>query len=94
MIFCKNFLKIFRFFKDFFIFFKGLIDVGKEKGKLAEKEQKLRQQLEKLRETMAKPDYESKVPEEIRNGNSQKFQQIEGEIGHLLGAIQALSTMD
>ena len=52
--------------------FQGLIDATKEVGKLQEKQGKLQSQLEKLKQSVAKPDYESKVPENVRQQNTEK----------------------
>lgn len=51
---------------------KGLIDITKEVGKLEEKKSKLDGQLNKLQEAAAKADYETKVPENVRQQNKEK----------------------
>ena len=51
---------------------QGLIDISKEKTKLGGKKDRLSAQLEKIQADMAKPDYSTKVPEEIQKQNSEK----------------------
>lgn len=51
---------------------QGIIDVPKEIGKLNGKKERLSGQLQKLKDASAKDDYTTKVPEEVRQQNSQK----------------------
>lgn len=51
---------------------QGLIDVTKEVAKLDDKRNKLNAQLKKLFETINGADYVTKVPENVRNQNSDK----------------------
>lgn len=51
---------------------QGLIDVNKEISKLEGKKEKLNVQLTKLQESMAKSDYEIKVPEDVQKQNAEK----------------------
>ncbi|XP_071948328.1 valine--tRNA ligase-like [Antedon mediterranea] len=67
---------------------KGIVDVGKEIGKLEQKKQRLMEQNTKLQETMAKADYESKVPEKVRTTNSEKMLQTENELKKIEEAIR------
>jgi valyl-tRNA synthetase len=54
------------------LFLQGLIDIKKEVSKLDDKRSKLNVQLKKLFETINGNDYVSKVPENVRNQNSEK----------------------
>lgn len=73
---------------------KGLIDPVKEVSKLEQKQDRLNSQLTKLQAAVQVPDYENKVPEEVRSSNQEKMQQIEGELTQLIAAIATLKTME
>jgi len=77
-----------------YLLLKGLIDPQKEILKLEQKQEKLNSQLKSLKEATDIPDYEAKVPEEIRIANQGKLQQLEGEITKLIEALSVLKTMD
>ena len=49
-----------------------MIDADKEIAKLGDKKTKLSNQLKKLQEAAAKPDYITKVPENVRTQNTEK----------------------
>ena len=51
---------------------QGLIDAEKEILKLGDKKTKLSNQLKKLQEAATKPDYITKVPENVRMQNTEK----------------------
>ena len=53
-------------------FIQGIIDVPKEISKLNGKKDRLAGQLQKLKDAASKEDYTTKVPEEVRQQNSQK----------------------
>ncbi|XP_026281108.1 valine--tRNA ligase isoform X2 [Frankliniella occidentalis] len=72
---------------------KGLIDPAKEEEKLQKKQDSLSQQVKKLEQSMVAPDYETKVPSEVRAANSEKLAQSKGEIERLAAAMKQLSTM-
>lgn len=72
---------------------KGLIDPVKETEKLQKKQDSLSQQVTKLEQAMSAADYETKVPSEVRQANSEKLSQSKGEIERLTAAMQQLSTM-
>ncbi|KAK3912795.1 Valine--tRNA ligase [Frankliniella fusca] len=72
---------------------KGLIDPAKETEKLQKKQESLTQQVRKLEQSMVAPDYDSKVPAEVRLANSEKLAQSKGEIERLAAAMKQLSTM-
>ena len=59
---------------------QGLIDAEKEIAKLGDKRTKLSNQLKKLQEAAAKPDYVTKVPENVRTQNTEKVSQTESVI--------------
>ncbi len=50
------------------------MDAEKERKKLGDKKQKMIQQLTKLKDTASRPDYEEKVPEDIRTANAEKVE--------------------
>lgn len=78
---------------DMDVFSQGLIDPVKETEKLLKKQDTLSQQVSKLEQAMVAPDYETKVPEEVRQSNSEKLVQSKGEIERLTAAMKQLSTM-
>jgi len=73
---------------------KGLIDPAKEVEKLEKKRAALRLQLEKLQKAVQVPDYEKKVPEDVRKANAEKLTQTDSEIHRLADAMAALSTIE
>ncbi|XP_041371023.1 valine--tRNA ligase-like [Gigantopelta aegis] len=75
------------------IMLKGLIDVGKEISKLQGKQETLGKQLKKLQDTSTSDDYCSKVPEDIRNQNSEKMDQLSIEIEKLSQGLKTLATL-
>nr|CAH7749062.1 unnamed protein product [Callosobruchus chinensis] len=72
---------------------KGLIDPVKEITKIQKKIEFLHGTEEKLRTTIATPDYDSKVPLEIRQANEEKLSQSTTELARLEAALQALKLM-
>lgn len=72
---------------------KGLIDVNKEISKLEGKKEKLNVQLTKLQESMAKSDYEIKVPEDVQKQNAEKVSEMATEIEKLTKGITMLILM-
>uniref|UniRef100_A0A646QHV5 Valine--tRNA ligase n=1 Tax=Hemiscolopendra marginata TaxID=943146 RepID=A0A646QHV5_9MYRI len=73
---------------------KGLINPTKEIEKLNSKQEKLTSQLNKLVASTKVPDYEVKVPLDVRNSNTEKVLQYEGELDRLCEAIKTLKTME
>ncbi|ELT91500.1 hypothetical protein CAPTEDRAFT_153512 [Capitella teleta] len=69
---------------------KGLIDIEKEVAKLEDKKKRLEAQVKKLNEASAKPDYQTKVPETVRQQNSEKLSQTTIEIEKLTVAMATL----
>lgn len=55
-----------------YILLKGIIDIEKEELKLKKKQQSLGQQIESLNKLMSSATYETKVPEEVRQKNTEK----------------------
>ncbi|KAL4237118.1 Valine--tRNA ligase [Mactra antiquata] len=72
---------------------KDFIDIGKEQTKLNGKKERLEGQLQKIDEAMGKSDYESKVPEDVRQKNIEKKSELSMEIDKLTQALAMLSTM-
>ena len=59
----------------YFILFnktKGIIDIEKELQKSIGKKEKLNQQISSFKKEMSKDDYETKVPEDVRNKTQEK----------------------
>ncbi|PVD22509.1 hypothetical protein C0Q70_18323 [Pomacea canaliculata] len=75
------------------IMLKGVIDVDKEVTKLEGKKDTLGKQLKKLQDASTVPDYQTKVPEEVRTQNSEKMNQLSIEIDRLSTALATLATM-
>jgi len=73
---------------------RGLIDPPKEVEKLDKKRAALRIQLEKLNKAVKVPDYEKKVPDDVRAANAEKLTQTDSEIHRLTDAMAALSTIE
>lgn len=73
---------------------QGLIDTAKEVEKLKKKSDLLTQTVEKLKKAMTVPDYESKVPEDVKNSNKEKLNQSQDELDRLAEAIGVLKIMD
>lgn len=72
---------------------KGLIEVDKEIIKLEKKKEGLGQTIGKLNQLIADPGYVTKVPEDIRNINTEKLQQSEGELERITSAMATLKAM-
>lgn len=73
---------------------KGLIDTSKEIEKLKKKSDLLTQTVEKLNKAISVADYETKVPEDVRNANKDKLKQSQDELDRLTEAIGVLKIMD
>lgn len=71
-----------------------MIDTTKEVEKLKKKSDLLSQTVVKLQKAMGVVDYESKVPEDVKNANKEKLQQSQNEIDRLVEAIGVLKLMD
>lgn len=55
-----------------YILLKGIIDIEKEETKLSKKREGLLQQIEAIKKEQAKENYESRVPEAVRQKNQEK----------------------
>lgn len=71
-----------------------MIDTSKEIEKLKKKSDLLTQTVEKLNKAMSVADYETKVPEDVRNANKDKLKQSQDELDRLTEAIGVLKIMD
>lgn len=72
---------------------KGLIDPGKEITKVQKKIEFLQGKKEKLEKAISAPDYETKVPVEVRQANTDTLTQTSTELVRLQGALEALKLM-
>ncbi|XP_060570722.1 valine--tRNA ligase-like [Ruditapes philippinarum] len=72
---------------------KDFIDIDKELKKLTGKKERLVGQLQKIESSMTKADYETKVPEDVRQKESEKKSELTQEIEKLSQAMEMLSTM-
>ena len=72
---------------------KGLIDVDSELTRLGKQRDKVLPALEGLQRKMAAADYTTKVPENVREQNSQKAAQYEIELESINQAISAFESM-
>lgn len=72
---------------------KGLIQVDKELQKLEKKQTQLTQAIDRLNQTINAADYTTKVPEEIRQANTDKLTESEAEITRINAAIESLKLM-
>ncbi len=57
----------------------GLIDVKLEIQRLKKRENELNKLMEGLKKKMSIPNYETKVPENVRNENAEKYSTYERE---------------
>ncbi|XP_077987163.1 valine--tRNA ligase-like [Glandiceps talaboti] len=73
---------------------KGLIDISKEITKLEQKKEKLDSQRSKLENATKIEDYQTKVPENIRQANAEKLLQTGNEITKLTEAIAMLKAAE
>lgn len=71
-----------------------MIDTTKEIEKLRKKSDLLTQTVEKLQKAMSVGDYETKVPEDIKNTNKEKLTQSQDELERLAEAMSVLKIMD
>lgn len=76
-----------------YILLKGLIDLSKEEDRINKKVAFNQQQIGKLKEAMSKTDYEDKVPQEVREKNSEKLTSLEGEVDELAKALANVKIM-
>lgn len=55
-----------------YLMLKGIIDIEKEEQKMVKKKEKLNQEIESLKKLMATDNYETRVPEAVRQKNQEK----------------------
>lgn len=72
---------------------KGFIDVDKEVAKLEKQIGALVKQVEGTKKKMSIPNYEAKVPEEIRTANSEKLVNLEAQLSQLRLALEKMKNM-
>ena len=76
-----------------YIMLKGIIDIEKEETKLAKKKVSLVQQIESLKKLMNAAGYETKVPEDVRQRNSEKLGQMSNEVTLIENGVEQLKLM-
>jgi len=76
-----------------YILLKGIIDTDKEEIKLKKKQQSLGQQIESLNKLMSSATYETKVPEEVRQKNTEKLNQLKNEVLLIDDGLKQLDLM-
>lgn len=62
--------------------------------KLKKKSDLLSQTVDKLQKSMSVADYQTKVPEDVKIANIEKFKQSQDELDRLAEAIGVLKIMD
>jgi len=77
-----------------YLILKGVIDVKKETERLNTKKDKIEAPLKRLRESIAASDYDEKVPEDVRNQNKEKLEQLQGDLEKVLQALDTISLID
>lgn len=55
-----------------YLMLKGIIDIDKEEAKLRKKKEGLVQQIDAIRKEQSKDNYETRVPEAVRQKNQEK----------------------
>ena len=55
-----------------YLLLKGIIDIEKEVQKMTKKKEKLNQEIESLKKLMTSDNYETRVPEAVRQKNQEK----------------------
>ncbi|CAJ1991110.1 ValRS / valyl-tRNA synthetase [Leishmania donovani] len=71
----------------------GFIDVGKEVAKLEKQLDGLMKQIEGMKKKMSIPNYETKVPAEIRVTNTEKLKTLEAQSAQLRDGIEKMSSL-
>jgi valyl-tRNA synthetase len=73
---------------------KGIIDKEKELSKLSSKQQARNVALQKLSDAVAAADYQTKVPAEVRQKNTEKMDELSRELKELEAAVETLSQLE
>lgn len=76
-----------------FLILEGLINIEEEITKLTKKKEGVIDRIKKLEQAMSVPDYETKVPEEVKQSNIEKHGQSKGELERLTEALKSLEIM-
>ncbi|XP_014283591.1 valine--tRNA ligase isoform X1 [Halyomorpha halys] len=76
-----------------FLILEGLINIEEEITKLTKKKEGVVDRIKKLEQAMSIPDYETKVPEEVKQSNNEKHSQSKGELDRLTEALKSLEIM-
>jgi valyl-tRNA synthetase len=76
-----------------YMLLKGVIDIEKEQVKLAKRREALLKQIEAIKRDQAMPNYESKVPEEVKVKNQEKLSQLANEIELIDDGVKQLQAM-
>ncbi|KAL0232899.1 hypothetical protein GEMRC1_011646 [Eukaryota sp. GEM-RC1] len=76
-----------------FVDLKGLIDVDVELKKINKKLGIVEKSLDSLKKKMSIPNYETKVPEQVRVANAEKFSRVETEYKTLLNSKEDFEKM-
>lgn len=71
----------------------GYIDVIKEVAKLEKQQQGLLKQIEGTKKKMAIPNYETKVPVEVRQANTEKLETLEAQATQLADGLQKMKRL-
>lgn len=71
----------------------GFIDVDKEIAKLEKQVSGLKKQIEGMQKKMSIPNYETKVPLDVRNGNTEKVALLEGQLAQLDLGLEKMRSM-
>ncbi|KAG5498085.1 hypothetical protein GH5_02882 [Leishmania sp. Ghana 2012 LV757] len=71
----------------------GFIDVEKEVAKLNKQLESLSKQIEGLKKKMTIPNYEAKVPEEVRAANTEKLNTLESQRTQLRDGVAKMSSL-
>lgn len=72
---------------------KGLIDVAKEVAKLAKNVDGVKKQIEGMDKKMTIPNYETKVPEEIRVANTEKRESLVLQLAQLEDGLEKMKAL-
>jgi len=87
-------LNIVNEFVDIFVLLKGIVDVKVEVAKLEKKKIAVEKSREGLQKRMASTDYETKVPQTVKEENTAKLTALNLEIDSFNKAIESLHEID
>lgn len=72
---------------------KGIIDIEKESQKMSKNKESLLKQIESLKKLMSSDKYETKVPEAVRQKNTEKLTQLVNEVDIIENGMKQLELM-